>query len=78
MLCAVTIGSHCRNARTLLRLKDGGTIGLDSTPPTNERVLGDDTPIVVVLHGLTGGAHLALVFYTDSMGPMLITAARFS
>ena len=41
--------------RTLLRLKDGGTLGLDTTPPASERTLVDDTPIVVGLHGLTGG-----------------------
>ena len=29
--------------------------GLDLTPPAAERTLADDTPIVVVLHGLTGG-----------------------
>ncbi|PCH38245.1 AB-hydrolase YheT [Wolfiporia cocos MD-104 SS10] len=47
--------------RTLLRTLDGGTIGLDSTPPTDERTLPDDTPIVVVLHGLTGGSHESYV-----------------
>ncbi len=30
--------------------------GLDFTPPAEERTLKDETPIVVVLHGLTGGA----------------------
>lgn len=30
--------------------------GLDFTPPAQERTLKDDTPIVVVLHGLTGGS----------------------
>ena len=29
--------------------------GLDFTPPAQERTLKADTPIVVVLHGLTGG-----------------------
>ncbi|KAH9944761.1 AB-hydrolase YheT [Amylocystis lapponica] len=48
-------------ALTLLRTLDGGTIGLDSTPPENERILPDDTPIVVVLHGLTGGSHESYV-----------------
>ncbi|KAF8329178.1 Alpha/Beta hydrolase protein [Cantharellus anzutake] len=41
--------------RTLLRLPDGGTIGLDFTPPSYERPLDPKTPIVVVLHGLSGG-----------------------
>jgi len=47
--------------RILLRTLDGGTIGLDSTPPASERTLDDDTPIVVVLHGLTGGSHESYV-----------------
>ena len=29
--------------------------GIDSTPPANERSTPDDVPIVVVMHGLTGG-----------------------
>lgn len=32
------------------------TSGLDFAPPAEERTLEDETPIVVVLHGLTGGA----------------------
>jgi len=47
--------------RKLLRLKDGGTIGLDFTPPTSEQVLSDETPIVVILHGLSGGSHESYV-----------------
>ncbi|THH18139.1 hypothetical protein EW146_g2777 [Bondarzewia mesenterica] len=47
--------------RKLLRLKDGGTIGLDFTPPIAERILDEETPIVVVLHGLTGGSHESYV-----------------
>ncbi|CAL1704788.1 unnamed protein product [Somion occarium] len=47
--------------RTLLRLLDGGTIGLDFTPSMNGRTLPDETPIVVVLHGLTGGSHESYV-----------------
>ncbi|TFK54905.1 AB-hydrolase YheT [Heliocybe sulcata] len=47
--------------RKLLRLKDGGTLGLDFTPPANERTLPNDTPIIVVMHGLTGGSHEAYV-----------------
>ena len=31
--------------------------GLDSTPPLHERTVRDDAPIVVVMHGLTGGEH---------------------
>ncbi len=30
--------------------------GLDFTPPSREREVPDDAPIVVVLHGLTGGS----------------------
>ncbi|KZT05357.1 AB-hydrolase YheT [Laetiporus sulphureus 93-53] len=47
--------------RTLLRTVDGGTIGLDFTPPKNEQMLDDDVPIVVVLHGLTGGSYESYV-----------------
>jgi hypothetical protein len=48
--------------RTLLRLPDGGTIGLDVTPTTEEAPdLSSDTPIVVVQHGLTGGSYESYV-----------------
>ncbi|KAJ7475904.1 AB-hydrolase YheT [Mycena latifolia] len=42
--------------RQLLRLLDGGTLGLDFTPPDASTVR-DDAPIIVVQHGLTGGSH---------------------
>ncbi|RDB26320.1 hypothetical protein Hypma_006635 [Hypsizygus marmoreus] len=44
--------------RTLLRLLDGGTIGLDFAPSDSTH-LAEDTPIIVVQHGLTGGSHEA-------------------
>ncbi|KAF9819565.1 hypothetical protein IEO21_02029 [Rhodonia placenta] len=47
--------------RTTLRTLDGGTIGLDFAPLEHDRKLKDDTPIVVVKHGLTGGSHEAYV-----------------
>ncbi|KAI0637069.1 AB-hydrolase YheT [Trametes polyzona] len=47
--------------RKLIRTLDGGTIGIDLTPPAEERTLKDDTPIIVVLHGLTGGSHESYV-----------------
>ncbi|KAI1794276.1 Alpha/Beta hydrolase protein, partial [Ganoderma leucocontextum] len=47
--------------RKLIWTLDGGTIGLDFTPPAEERTLKHDTPIVVVLHGLTGGSHESYV-----------------
>ncbi|KAI0374786.1 AB-hydrolase YheT [Pilatotrama ljubarskyi] len=47
--------------RKLLRTLDGGTIGIDLTPPAQDRTLNDDTPIIVVLHGLTGGSHESYV-----------------
>ncbi|KAF8478227.1 AB-hydrolase YheT [Gautieria morchelliformis] len=37
--------------RRLLRVPDGGTIGLDFTAPSAQKELDPDTPIVVVLHG---------------------------
>ena len=46
----------CR--RTLIRLPDGGTLGIDMAPNSKEAVdLPADTPIVVVQHGLTGGSY---------------------
>ncbi|GBE81054.1 AB-hydrolase YheT [Sparassis latifolia] len=47
--------------RTFLRTLDGGTIGVDFTPSGDQDLLKDDTPIVVALHGLTGGSHEAYV-----------------
>jgi len=48
--------------RTLLRTPDGGTLGLDMTPTTDQDPsLPDDTPIIVVQHGLTGGSHESYV-----------------
>ncbi|KIY64253.1 AB-hydrolase YheT [Cylindrobasidium torrendii FP15055 ss-10] len=46
--------------RTYVQLTDGGTVGLDFTPVEGGE-LADDTPIVVVLHGLTGGSHESYV-----------------
>lgn len=34
--------------------------GLDFAPPETERRLRDDTPVVVVTHGLTGGTYSPL------------------
>ncbi|KAI0344177.1 AB-hydrolase YheT [Trametopsis cervina] len=47
--------------RTLIRTVDGGTLGLDFTPSHSAPHLHEDTPIVVVLHGLTGGSHESYV-----------------
>jgi len=49
--------------RTYLRLVDGGTLGLDFAPadPENNPHLKDDTPIIVVQHGLTGGSYESYV-----------------
>ncbi|KAJ7285857.1 Alpha/Beta hydrolase protein [Mycena rebaudengoi] len=44
--------------RKLLRLSDGGTIGLDFAGASD---IGDDRPILVVLHGLTGGSYESYV-----------------
>ncbi|PVG02597.1 AB-hydrolase YheT [Serendipita vermifera] len=46
--------------RKYIRLPDGGTLGIDFTPPLDE--ISDPTiPIVVVGHGLTGGSHESYV-----------------
>ncbi|KAE9384992.1 AB-hydrolase YheT [Gymnopus androsaceus JB14] len=42
--------------RQNLRLVDGGTLGLDFAP-IDDSALSDDTPIVVILPGLTGGSY---------------------
>ncbi|KAH0583899.1 hypothetical protein H2248_009492 [Termitomyces sp. 'cryptogamus'] len=42
--------------RTYLRLGDGGTLGLDFAP-ADDTELRDDTPIIIVKHGLTGGSY---------------------
>ncbi|TCD69717.1 hypothetical protein EIP91_006484 [Steccherinum ochraceum] len=47
--------------RTLLRTVDGGTLGLDFTGPPNSELLAETTPVIVVLHGLTGGSHESYV-----------------
>ncbi|ORX34833.1 Alpha/Beta hydrolase protein [Kockovaella imperatae] len=66
--------------RTYLRVPDGGTIGLDFTPP-NHGSLPPDTPTLVVCHGLTGGSHesyvrnvLAKVMRPESEGGLGIRA----
>ncbi|KAG8960904.1 hypothetical protein FRC03_006023 [Tulasnella sp. 419] len=47
--------------RTLLRLPDGGTIGLDFTPPNPPPDQDPTAPVIVVLHGLSGGSHESYV-----------------
>ncbi|KAG9028609.1 hypothetical protein FRB95_006287 [Tulasnella sp. JGI-2019a] len=42
--------------RTLLRLPDGGTLGLDFTPVAPARDQDETAPVIVVMHGLTGGS----------------------
>ncbi|RCI01911.1 hypothetical protein CU098_010711 [Rhizopus stolonifer] len=42
--------------RELITMPDGGTVALDWTP-TKEGLEKDETPTLVVLHGLTGGSH---------------------
>ncbi|KAI0272533.1 Alpha/Beta hydrolase protein [Gloeopeniophorella convolvens] len=48
--------------RKFLKLKDGGTLGVDFTPPVStQRTFDETTPVVVALHGLTGGSHESYV-----------------
>ncbi|TRM61226.1 hypothetical protein BD626DRAFT_631772 [Schizophyllum amplum] len=49
-----------RYQRTFLRMKEGGTVSMDWAPVEQE-TLPDDTPIIVVKHGLTGGSYEAYV-----------------
>ncbi|CAD6576958.1 MAG: hypothetical protein TREMPRED_001829 [Tremellales sp. Tagirdzhanova-0007] len=46
--------------RTYIRVPDGGTLGLDFTPPHHE-TLPKSSPTIVVCHGLTGGSHESYV-----------------
>ncbi|KAH7930797.1 AB-hydrolase YheT [Leucogyrophana mollusca] len=46
--------------RTYIRLRDGGTLGLDFTPVDGGDIK-PDTPIIVVMHGLTGGSYESYV-----------------
>ncbi|KIO34381.1 hypothetical protein M407DRAFT_218591 [Tulasnella calospora MUT 4182] len=48
---------------TLLRLPDGGTIGLHFTPPTPTRDQDENAPVIVVLHGLSGGSQESYIRY---------------
>ena len=51
----------CTYSRRLLRVPDGGSIALDFTPPITPEDPIDSRPILVVLHGLTGGSHESYV-----------------
>ncbi|CAG8699259.1 19625_t:CDS:2 [Rhizophagus irregularis] len=42
--------------RKIVSTPDGGQIAVDWTPPLSKKPF-DDTPTIVVLHGLTGGSH---------------------
>ncbi|KAI0031826.1 AB-hydrolase YheT [Vararia minispora EC-137] len=60
--------------RVLLGMRDGGTIGLDFTPPESEgRNFADDTPVIVALHGLTG-AQAGLGSYESYLRAILAPA----
>ncbi|KAK4701601.1 uncharacterized protein P7C70_g4629, partial [Phenoliferia sp. Uapishka_3] len=51
----------CTYSRRLLQLPDGGSISLDFTPPITPEDPIDSRPILVALHGLTGGSHESYV-----------------
>nr|XP_018262890.1 anon-23da protein [Kwoniella dejecticola CBS 10117]OBR85048.1 anon-23da protein [Kwoniella dejecticola CBS 10117] len=46
--------------RQLLRVPDGGTIGLDIYPPLSVN-LPSNAPVILINHGLTGGSHESYV-----------------
>ncbi|KAJ7449786.1 Alpha/Beta hydrolase protein, partial [Mycena latifolia] len=46
--------------RKLIRLLDGGTLALDFAPVDSTKI-GEDAPIIVVFHGLTGGSYESYV-----------------
>ncbi|MBW0476967.1 hypothetical protein O181_016682 [Austropuccinia psidii MF-1] len=47
--------------RKLIKLPDGGQLALDLTPPDRFSTFNDSTPVLIVLHGLTGGSHESYV-----------------
>jgi uncharacterized protein len=53
-LCTRKRNHTHRVSRKYIRLPDGGTLGIDFTPPLDEN-LDPSTPVIVVEHGLTGG-----------------------
>ncbi|KZV94660.1 AB-hydrolase YheT [Exidia glandulosa HHB12029] len=60
--CAIgdfTKHDEVRYERKMLRLVDGGTIGLDFT--LGHAQMPEDTPVIVVKHGLTGGSYESYV-----------------
>lgn len=50
---AVRVARAC--VKDNLRITQNFARGLDSTPPARERALPDNVPIIVIMHGLTGG-----------------------
>ncbi|ORY20635.1 alpha/beta hydrolase protein [Naematelia encephala] len=55
-----SMDDHVTYHRQLLRLPDGGTIGIDVYPPLSVN-LPSDAPVVLINHGLTGGSHESYV-----------------
>ncbi|KAK8864489.1 hypothetical protein IAR55_001739 [Kwoniella newhampshirensis] len=51
---------HVTYQRQLLRVPDGGTIGIDIYPPLSVD-LPPDSPVTIINHGLTGGSHESYV-----------------
>ncbi|KAL8284268.1 hypothetical protein RQP46_005017 [Phenoliferia psychrophenolica] len=51
----------CDYSRRLIQVPDGGSLALDFTPKITESDPIDSRPILVVLHGLTGGSHESYV-----------------
>ncbi|GAA93390.1 hypothetical protein E5Q_00030 [Mixia osmundae IAM 14324] len=48
--------------RQYIRLPDGGTIGMDFCPPLTEaQAMPDDVPLLLSMHGLSGGSHESYV-----------------
>ncbi|WVQ81757.1 hypothetical protein IAT38_003882 [Cryptococcus sp. DSM 104549] len=55
-----SMDDHVTYQRQLLRVPDGGTIGVDIYPQLSTQ-LPEDSPVVIVNHGLTGGSHESYV-----------------
>ncbi|KAJ7839133.1 Alpha/Beta hydrolase protein [Mycena olivaceomarginata] len=59
--------------RKILRVSDGGTLGLDFAP-IDTRHLDDNSPIIVAVPGLTGGSHEA--YLRAILSPASITVKK--
>ncbi|KAH9817908.1 alpha/beta hydrolase [Melampsora americana] len=64
LCCAATnssVADKVHYERKIIRVPDGGQIEIDFSPPGSFDDPKDSTPVLVLLHGLTGGSHESYV-----------------